>query len=144
MERKVIVLFIMLLVPLSAIASQFTVNGDGTVSDNSTGLMWQQEDDSVFRTWEKAISYCENLVLPPSKYSDWRLPDIKELRTIVAKGKYNPSIDSKAFPNTKSSNYWSSREVNNALAWYMSFYDGAENNDFKITEFYVRCVRGGK
>jgi hypothetical protein len=144
MKRMFILLVIMMFVPLSAIASQFTVNGDGTVTDSSSGLMWQQEDDNVFRTWEEAIAYCENLVLPPSKYSDWRLPNIRELRTIVAKGKYNPSIDTTAFPNTNSSGYWSSREGSATLAWYVTFYEGAETNDFKTREFYVRCVRGGK
>jgi hypothetical protein len=46
-----------------ATVHSFTVNGDGTVTDNVTGLMWQQEDDDTERKWEQAISYCEALSL---------------------------------------------------------------------------------
>lgn len=56
-------------------------NYDGTVTDNATGLMWQQVDDGVARDWEDALSYAENLTL--AGYSDWRLPNAKELQSIV-------------------------------------------------------------
>ncbi|MCB1157131.1 MAG: DUF1566 domain-containing protein [Leptospiraceae bacterium] len=61
-------------------------NGDGTVTDNNTGLIWQQSNgeqstgDYQF-TWQEALSYCENLSLAGK--TDWRLPDIKELQSIV-------------------------------------------------------------
>lgn len=61
--------------------NDFTDNGDGTVSDNATGLMWQQSDDGNTRDWENALSYAENLTL--GEHSDWRLPDAKELQSIV-------------------------------------------------------------
>ncbi|SLM27442.1 exported hypothetical protein [Desulfamplus magnetovallimortis] len=47
-------------------------NGDGTVSDEGTGLMWQQRDDGVTRTWEDACQACEELEL--AGYDDWRRP----------------------------------------------------------------------
>lgn len=56
-------------------------NGDGTVSDLSTGLMWQQADDGSERDWENALEYAENLEL--TGYDDWRLPHAKELQSIV-------------------------------------------------------------
>jgi hypothetical protein len=84
----------------------FTDNGNGTITDNNTGLMWQKEDDNTTRRWESAISYCEGLSL--GSYTDWRLPNIKELRSIVDNTKYNPAIDTTYFPNTASFNYWSS------------------------------------
>ncbi|WP_372751368.1 DUF1566 domain-containing protein [Labilibaculum sp.] len=56
-------------------------NGDGTVSDYSTGLMWQKSDDGIGRNWEESLAYAENLKL--SKYTDWRLPNAKELQSIV-------------------------------------------------------------
>jgi hypothetical protein len=56
-------------------------NGDGTVSDLATGLMWQQADDGRSRDWEEALAYAENLQL--AGYDDWRLPNAKELQSIV-------------------------------------------------------------
>ena len=61
--------------------NNFIDNGDGTVSDLATGLMWQKADDGVGRDWEEALKYAEDLEL--STYSDWRLPNAKELQSIV-------------------------------------------------------------
>jgi len=61
--------------------NQFVDNGDGTVSDLATGLMWQQADDGVARDWEESLAYCENLEI--AGYTDWRLPNAKELESIV-------------------------------------------------------------
>ena len=56
-------------------------NNDGTITDLATGLMWQQADDGIARDWQNALSYAENLTL--AGYSDWRLPNVKELNAIV-------------------------------------------------------------
>ncbi len=61
--------------------NDFIDNGDGTITDNATGLMWQQSDDGASRDWENALSYAENLTLAGN--SDWRLPNAKELQSIV-------------------------------------------------------------
>jgi hypothetical protein len=61
--------------------NQFVNNGNGTICDNSTGLMWMQNDNGTGLTWENALSYAENLSY--AGYSDWRLPDTKELQSIV-------------------------------------------------------------
>ncbi len=61
--------------------NSFIDNGDGTITDNATGLMWQQADDGVPRDWENSLSYAENLSL--AGHSDWRLPNAKELHSIV-------------------------------------------------------------
>lgn len=61
--------------------NNFVDNEDGTITDNATGLMWQQADDGVSRDWENALSYAENLSLAGN--SDWRLPNPKELNSIV-------------------------------------------------------------
>ncbi len=55
--------------------------GDGTISDLATGLMWQQADDGIARDWKEALEYAENLEF--AGYSDWRLPNAKELQSIV-------------------------------------------------------------
>ncbi len=59
----------------------FVDNEDGTITDNATGLMWQQADDGTTRNWENALQYCENLT--HAGYSDWRLPNAKELHSII-------------------------------------------------------------
>jgi len=61
--------------------NQFINNNDGTITDLATGLMWQQADDGTSRDWEHALDYAENLSL--AGYSDWRLPNAKELHSIV-------------------------------------------------------------
>lgn len=61
--------------------NDFLNNNDGTISDNATGLMWMQNDNGSPVSWENALSYAENFSF--AGYSDWRLPDIKELNSIV-------------------------------------------------------------
>ena len=61
--------------------NNFTNNGNGTVSDSATGLMWQQADDGTKREFDAAITYCEALSL--GGQTDWRLPNIKELQSIL-------------------------------------------------------------
>lgn len=68
-------------------------NGDGTVTDLNTGLMWQQADDGTARNWEDALAFAEDLEL--AGYDDWRLPDAHELQSIVD---YNRSMQSTGSP----------------------------------------------
>ncbi len=61
--------------------NNFVDNGDGTITDLATGLMWQMADDGIARDWESALEYSEDLQL--AGYDDWRLPNAKELQSIV-------------------------------------------------------------
>lgn len=61
--------------------NNFIDNNDGTISDLSTGLMWQKADDGQGRDWKESLNYAESLDL--AGYSDWRLPNAKELQSIV-------------------------------------------------------------
>ncbi len=61
--------------------NQFSDNGDGTITDLATGLMWQQSDDSTGRNWQEALEYAETLTLAGE--TDWRLPNVHELQSIV-------------------------------------------------------------
>lgn len=61
--------------------NNFVDNGDGTVTDNSSNLMWMQNDNETPILWENALSYAEDFTF--AGYSDWRLPDVKELQSIV-------------------------------------------------------------
>ncbi|MEI7661920.1 MAG: DUF1566 domain-containing protein [Bacteroidota bacterium] len=61
--------------------NQFVSNGNGTITDNATGLMWMQNDNGTGVLWKDALSYAENFTY--AGYSDWRLPDTRELQSIV-------------------------------------------------------------
>lgn len=61
--------------------NNFIDNNNGTISDLATGLMWQKTDDGITRDWNESLAYAENLVL--ANHSDWRLPNAKELQSIV-------------------------------------------------------------
>ncbi len=121
----------------------YTYYGDGTVTDNVTGLVWQQADDNVQRTWADAWNYCQNLELPAGGWTDWRLPSANELMSIVHYGTHNPAINSFAFPGTKSLSYWSATTFAriSAHAWNVRFYYGIVQPSNKNNTLYVRCVR---
>lgn len=121
--------------------------GSSVTVDNRTGLMWvtNPNDASIGGTysWENAITACEGLTY--ATYSDWRLPNIKELVSIVDLSRQNPSINTTYFLNTQGSNYWSSTTYmpNTVDAWIMNFASGNIANQYKVNPIYVRCVRGG-
>ena len=124
-------------------------NGDGTVSDTNTKLMWQDDySDNAGSikeaTWEEAIAYCEDSKL--AGYEDWRLPNIKELKSIVDDTKYNPAIDTSAFSNTTSDSDWSSTTPANThdYAWIVDFWNGSDYDYLKDGSYFVRCVRDGE
>lgn len=132
----------------------YTVSPDGlTVTDNVTGLMWQRCSAGLSGTgcstgsaatmpWENAISYCDGLSL--GGYTDWRLPNEYELQSIVHYGRYDPAIDTGAFPGTRSSWYWSSSAgVGHATygAWYVHFLGGYVYHMGRAEPGDVRCVR---
>lgn len=61
--------------------NQFQQHADGTISDNATGLMWQTRDSEKALDWQGALSYCTKL--PLAGRTDWRVPSIKELHSLV-------------------------------------------------------------
>jgi len=135
--------FMYMVLPGVSAAGSLTDNGNGTVTDSGTLLMWQQGESSTM-TWEAALTYCEGLSLAGA--TDWRLPNHKELLSLVDFTRYSPSINTTFFPGTVSSYYWSSTTVAyNALnAWMVNFYYGDSNIFGKSYSYYVRCVRGGQ
>jgi len=126
-----------------SIERSFTDNGDGTITENTTHLMWQKEEADTDMDWEQALLYCENLNL--AGHDDWRLPDIKELRSIVDNTRFLPSIDTTYFPGCQGGPppYWSS-STNAAYAdaaWGVHFVSGGSHYYYKIPASHVRCVR---
>ena len=61
--------------------NDFVDNGDGTVTDNATGLIWSQDDSGEALYWEEALAYAEDATI--AGYDDWRLPSAKELQSIA-------------------------------------------------------------
>ncbi len=121
----------------------FKDNGNGTVTDSMTGLMWQA-DETLPLNWEQALAYCGKLDL--GGFNDWRLPTIKELSTLVDESSINPSIDTDFFPVTSSTPYWTGTTFNGhpGFAWYVRFDNGLEyNGGYKGRRYSIRAVRGG-
>ena len=131
---------------------RFVDNGDGTVTDNCTGLMWQKDAadtdgdqqvtydfDDVLK-WQHALSYCANLEF--AGYTDWRLPNVRELQSIMDYGRYSPAID--PVFNSNSVLYWSSTSLaaHPAEAWLVRFASGKVEDAYKTLTSYVRAVRG--
>jgi hypothetical protein len=120
------------------------INGDRTITDIASGMMWELETKNTKQTWKNAMDYCENA--STAMYTDWRLPEQKELRTIVNFTRYLPAININFFHDTMSAFYWSSTSNANitGLAWGVDFRIGHDSNYAKDSSYYVRAVRGGQ
>jgi len=130
---------------------QFTVSADDpTVTDTITGLVWQREGlgarpgctGGTTCTWDEAQSYCSGLSLGGA--TDWRLPSVKELRSIVDFTQAPVALDPIAFPHTSTSYiFWtanpSAESVNNA--WGVLLGNGSYSQFRRIDSYSVRCVR---
>lgn len=119
----------------------YTDNGNGTVTDNVTGLIWQQADDGSARDWADAATYCESLVLGGS--NNWRLPTRRELIHIVDYGTYNGAIDG-VFDVQWLHSYWSASSdgMNTDNAWIQDFGYGFNVSTNKTSVRRVLCVQG--
>jgi len=122
----------------------FDDNGNGTITDWITQLVWQKQDQGTVASWEDAIRACEESTL--GGHADWRLPNVKELRSIVDSGTHAPAIHAGYFPNTQSNFYWSSTTyaASPDAAWRVNFWHGEVDASLKENAFFVRCVRGGE
>ncbi len=135
---------------LSHAGPVFTDNGDSTVTDRATGLVWQQcakgragagcatgTADEV--NWTDALNYCNSLGLAGRS---WRLPNVNELKSILDRTTFNPAIDTAVFPSAEG-DYWSASTYvpNTANAWTVGFDVGYVDAQSKYTaEPFVRCV----
>ncbi|MBC8212864.1 MAG: DUF1566 domain-containing protein [Gammaproteobacteria bacterium] len=145
-------------IPETTPDNRFDVHMDAVVVDNSTGLIWSRcmlgqpwdgktcappKAVATFRDWAGAINSVSRITL--AGFDDWRLPTLKELRTLVEQRCKEPSINSRIFPETSPAPFWTldSYLDNHEYAWRISFDDGNENADLKfINSYRVRMVRG--
>lgn len=123
-------------------APDYKDNGNQTVTDKQSGLMWTKSSEDIQHAWQDAISYCKDLDF--AGQTDWRLPGKFELESIVDYGKPYPAIND-VF-DCQRSFYWSAtpHTDNPAYAWSVFCYDGADHWVHKTNNYYVRCVRGGR
>ena len=127
--------------------SRLTYNGNGTVTERRTHLIWQQGKSSPL-TWNAAVTYCKELTVAGS--NDWRLPNKMELTSLYDAIIYTPSIMATMFPGQIPSEYWSSTTIvygtvaPEELAFSLNFKDGSRGDKLEKREYYVRCVRGGQ
>jgi hypothetical protein len=135
-------------------ALSYTDNGDGTVTDNVTGLMWAQNQSKESKGWTEASTYCENLEL--AGYTDWRMPTIKELWSIRDQSTGWPYLDTTYFHLVSKDG----AEQRDQHTWSSNFYLVNTDESKKRVAFitndwtghikaldgrrYVRAVRGGQ
>ena len=141
-------------------------NGDGTITDLNTGLMWEKksDDDSIHDkdatyTWDQAFTaHVAGLNASSfAGYDDWRVPNYKELVSILDLEENTPSVDA-AFNTgcvggcdvstcscTATSYYWSSTTLASspAFGWAVNFTTGDPTGRTKTLSHQVRAVRGG-
>ena len=138
--------------------SRYTVadiSGDNVVTDNKTGLMWKQctqgrtgstcsEGTLTAHTWKGALYLAKTKDF--AGYTDWRVPNIEELRSIAAINCFNPAINETVFPNTPSNSFWSSSPIANfsGYAWFIYFDYGNGFLGSRDDSRRVRLVRSGQ
>ena len=112
------------------------------VVDVKRALMWQDtsKNNSLQKSWRSAKRFCSRMKF--QGFKDWRLPTIRELKTIIDKGKYNSAIK-EGFMHYTPYFYWTSSINSNyrSYAWNVSFYKGSTSSFNKSSMYYVRCVR---
>ncbi len=139
----------------------FTDHGDGTVTHTQTGLMWKRCSEgqvwdgttctgsATTFTWQGSLQQAETLNNETgyATFTDWRVPNIKELKSIVEMQCIQPSINSTIFPVTINTGwYWSSSPYAGlgSYAWGVYFYVGNDGTLKKSLDHYVRLVRVGQ
>lgn len=120
---------------------RFIVNGNGTVTDNLTDLMWIQIPNASARAWEDALLLSESNTT--GGHSDWRLPNIKELHSLNDEKRFAPSVNTTVFPGLATAKFWSSTTLQNqsSKAWCYDNQYGITTYNDKSNALYVLMVR---
>ena len=139
---------LVLSVSASSPKARYIDHGNGTATDNSTGLMWTRDTQQIpgRLAWHEALNACDNLSY--AGHDNWRLPQVKELQSLIDYGRENlPGLPTEnPFINVQSWYYWSSTAntfITNS-AWSVDMHYGHPWYHDKSYDFYVWCVRGGQ
>ena len=142
-------------IPSNQPDSRYQVHNNGTVTDKRTKLQWKVcsqgqgwrsnncSGEAKEYNWQQALKQGQNEAF--AGFSDWRLPNIEELRSIVAFDRYRPAINLAIFPATPSYGYyWSSSPVAyySNKAWFFYFSYGGDLSNDRSKKILVRLVRG--
>jgi hypothetical protein len=122
--------------------ASYTNNNDGTVTDNVTGLMWQRDAPSDRYLWTAVAPVCPALRI--AGYSDWRLPTMVELLSIVDYTQSSPAINSSAFPSTPADYFWCSCPgyPSSSQGGTVAFHVGNAGCGVDTSDTnHIRCVR---
>lgn len=133
---------------------RFSDNGDGTVTDTASGLLWKRcsegqtwdgttcAEAATAHSWREAMDLADAATYAGKE--DWRLPSLEELAALVEKACSRPAIDPQVFPGTAAAVYWSSTAdtTNVDYAWLVHFHDGHGAKGHKYRAGHVRLVRG--
>jgi hypothetical protein len=113
----------------------------GTVTDTVTGLAWEHDVSGSTYTAADARAYCQASTL--GGHSDWRLPAVVELTSLLDYTRASPMIDPVAFPNTPADFYWASTSWggSNSITWVVDFDAGESTSKDDGDTYHVRCVR---
>jgi len=126
-----------------------TIGGDDIVLDRATGLMWPADmlaagcNNGNPLTWPQSINYCDGLNF--AGFEDWRLPNIKELFSLLDFSVV-PALDPDFFVNTTPSDYWSSTTCLESTANAYSVHFAARmvwDNPKTTLTYRLRAVRKG-
>ncbi len=142
-------------IPASNPDAAYTNGSDGTVTDTRTGLMWKKcsegQTGSTCSGTAGAYTWSAALGLAAASrfagHADWRVPNVKELRSLVEECRTGPAINDTIFPSTPSSSFWSSSpsDYTSTYAWYVYFGNGYSSDySFRSHNGSVRLVRGGQ
>lgn len=130
-------------------------HGNGTVTDTRTGLMWKQCVEGLSGTncttgsaksydWAGALAHSESHSF--AGHDDWRMPNIKELRSLVEECRAWPAINDSLFPSQSDSEVWSGSPNSgySLSAWAVMFGPGYASDIDRGYAVHVRLVRGGQ
>ena len=120
--------------------TRFIENGDGTVTDNFTGLMWLQKSSGEMDL-QNAQTYAKSLSL--AGYDDWRLPDMTELAMLCDRNQTNPALNRIVFSSIFPGKYWTASALAGQMdkQWFVDLSKGMSGYESPNSGPYVLCVR---
>jgi hypothetical protein len=137
-----------------SVGPRFTENNNGTVKDNLTGLIWLKNANCFgVQNWQFALSSANTLASGACGLTDgsvaggWRLPNRKELESLIDLGQFDPALPAgHPFSGVQSAYYWSSTTIASSpgAAWYVSLNNGYVTSLDKQFGYNVWPVRGGQ